>query len=111
MKVHNYRQVQGKEEIPGVVKRVVAGPDEGASNFVMRVFELQPNSSTPFHSHNWEHEVFVLAGHGAVRGTEDDTILLQGEVVFIPSNEVHCLYNVGEEIFRFICVVPIEGNK
>jgi quercetin dioxygenase-like cupin family protein len=111
LKVCNYHEVEGKEEIPGVVKRVVAGPDEGADNFVMRVFELQPNSSTPLHSHNWEHEIFVLAGYGAIKGGDGDATLLQGDVVFVPANEAHCLYNTGEEIFRFICVIPMVGHR
>ena len=37
MKIQNYRQVKGKEEVPGVTMHIVAGPDEGAPNFVMRV--------------------------------------------------------------------------
>ncbi|MDH5364115.1 MAG: hypothetical protein OEW82_02955 [Dehalococcoidia bacterium] len=51
MKVQNYREVEGKEDVPGVIMRIVAGPAEGVPNFAMRVFEIQPQSSTPYHSH------------------------------------------------------------
>jgi quercetin dioxygenase-like cupin family protein len=66
MKIQNYRQVKGKEELPGVMMHVVAGPDDGVPNFVMRVFELEPSSATPFHTHPWEHEVFIISGKGMV---------------------------------------------
>jgi quercetin dioxygenase-like cupin family protein len=38
----------------------------GANNFVMRLFEIEPEGNTPLHTHPWEHEVFILEGEGAV---------------------------------------------
>ena len=38
----------------------------GAPNFVMRLFEMEPNGYSPLHAHAWEHEVFVLEGEGIV---------------------------------------------
>jgi quercetin dioxygenase-like cupin family protein len=38
----------------------------GAPNFVMRLFEIDPDGYSPFHTHAWEHEVFVLEGEGTV---------------------------------------------
>ena len=35
---------------------------EGAPRFAMRVFTLEPAGHTPYHAHEWEHEVYVLAG-------------------------------------------------
>jgi len=37
---------------------------EGASNFFMRLFEVEPGGHTPFHSHPGEHEIFILDGKG-----------------------------------------------
>jgi len=111
MKVQHYRQVVGKEEAPGVTMRIVAGPDEGAPNFVMRVFEIQPQSSTPYHSHAWEHEVFVLFGSGVVRHAQSETQLSEGDVVLVAPNEQHSFTNTGEGLFRFICVIPLVGGR
>jgi len=107
MKVHNYRQVEGRNEAPGVVLRVVAGPDEGASNFVMRVLEVQPQSSTPYHSHNWEHEAFILSGQGVLKTSDGERQLRREDVIFIPPNEQHCFTNTGDDLFSFICVIPL----
>jgi quercetin dioxygenase-like cupin family protein len=107
MKVHNYRQVEGRNEAPGVALRVVAGPEEGATNFVMRVLEVQPKSSTPYHSHNWEHEVFILSGRGVIKTEDGERQLSREDVVFIPANEKHCFTNTGDELLSFICVIPL----
>ncbi|MCD6599312.1 MAG: cupin domain-containing protein [Dehalococcoidia bacterium] len=111
MQIQNYRQVSGKEEIPGVVMRVIVGPDEGAPNFVMRIFEIQPQSSTPYHSHNWEHEVFILSGKGIIRGTETERTFHEGDAIFVAPDEHHCFTNTGNSLLRLICVIPLIDKK
>jgi len=104
-----------KEAIPvsygkGVSKRVAIGPKQGAPNFVLRVFELEPGVSTPFHAHDWEHEVFILSGEGALVEENKETPLKPNDAVLIPPSEKHCLTGRGQETFRFICVVPLKGE-
>jgi len=111
VKVQNYREVEGKEDVPGVIMRIVAGPAEGVPNFAMRVFEIQPQSSTPYHSHAWEHEVFVLSGWGIVRSAEAERRLSEGDVVLVVPNEHHSFANTGEDLLRLICVVPLIDGR
>jgi quercetin dioxygenase-like cupin family protein len=107
MKITNYTDTQPTEELPGVFKREVITADDGAPNFCMRVFEVEPGSSTPSHSHDWEHEVFVLAGEGVVQGAKGETTIGRGSVVFVAPNEHHCFINSGGETLRFICLIPL----
>jgi quercetin dioxygenase-like cupin family protein len=111
VKVQNYRQVEGNEAAPGVVMRVVAGPSEGAPNFAMRVFEIQPGSATSAHSHAWEHEVFVVSGQGVLRGADTERQLSEGDSVLVLPDEPHCFANTGDDILRVICVVPLVDGK
>ena len=112
MKIRNYRNVEAMKAAPGVTMRVVAGTAEGAPTFVMRVFEIQPGSATPFHTHPWEHEVFVLAGKGVARsGGGKETALAEGDAALVPPNEQHSFLNAGKDIFRMICVVPLVNGK
>jgi quercetin dioxygenase-like cupin family protein len=111
MKIRNFRQVQGTGTAPGVTMRVVAGPAEGAPTFVMRVFEIQQGSATPFHAHSWEHEVYVLAGKGVVRSGGKETALVEGDAVMVLPNEQHSFLNAGKDVFRIICVVPLVNGK
>jgi len=86
-------------------KRVVIGPKQGAPNFVMRVIDMPPGASY-YHSHDWEHEVFVHAGHGVVLINGDTVELGPGSVVFIASGQKHQLKNSGKEPLVFVCVIP-----
>ena len=109
MKVSRYSDTQPTQELAGVTKREVITARDGAPNFCMRVFEVEPGSSTPDHSHHWEHEVFVLAGEGVVRGDKGETPIGAGSVVFVAPGEQHCFVNNGQEVLRFICLIPIQG--
>ncbi len=111
MKIQNYREVAGNKVVPGVVMRVVAGPAEGAPTFVMRVFEIQPGSATPHHTHPWEHEVFVVEGRGTLKSGDTEKPLEQGDAVTILPDELHSLLNTGKEMMRVICVVPLVDGK
>jgi quercetin dioxygenase-like cupin family protein len=107
VKVSKYLDTKPIQELPGAVKREVINADDGAPNFCMRVFELEPGASTPSHSHGWEHEVFVLSGRGVVIGEEGEAQIAKDSVVFVPPDEHHCFINSSNEPLRFICVIPI----
>ena len=94
-----------------MLMRVVAGPDDGAPNFAMRVIEIEPRSSTPYHSHAWEHEVFVISGQGAARTVEGEKQLGEGDAIFVVSNEQHCFANTGDDLLRLVCVVPLINGR
>ena len=105
MKVRNYREVAADTEIPGVALRTVISAEE-APRFAMRVLEVAVGASTPFHTHDWEHEVFILSGRGKVRGADGERQLAPNDVVFVAPGEEHCFTNTGDELFRFICCIP-----
>ena len=106
MKVSNYLDTKPVQELPGVIKREVITANDGAPNFCMRVFEVEPGTSTPSHSHPWEHEVFVLSGRGVAVSGEGKTEIAKDSIIFIAPNEHHCLVNSGNEPLRFICLIP-----
>jgi quercetin dioxygenase-like cupin family protein len=110
IKIEHYTDIQAKavEGVPGVTVRWVIGKEDGAPNFAMRVFEVQPGHGSPYHQHDWEHEVFILAGEGAVRRADGEIPISAGSVVFVPGSVMHQFLNRGQDILRFICVVPIE---
>ena len=62
MKISSYSDTKATQELPGVTKREVVNAIDGAPTFCMRVFDLEPGGSTPWHTHNWEHEVYILEG-------------------------------------------------
>ena len=108
MKVTNYRDSEPAEEVQGVFKREVITANDRAPHFCMRVFGVGPSSSTPYHSHPWEHEVFILSGKGVVVGEQGATSIAKESVIFVAPNEPHCFINIGNEPLRFICIIPLQ---
>lgn len=108
MKVQHYTNVPAEEAegMAGVTVRWVISEKGGAPHFAMRVFEVEPGHASPFHTHWNEHEVFVLSGRGVVRDESNEAPLSQGSVVFVPGDEKHQFINTGQDVLRFICLVP-----
>lgn len=109
MKVIHYTDVPAEpiEGLPGVTIRWCISEADGAPRFALRVFEVEPGRSSPQHSHWWEHEVYILAGTGVAWSPEGETALRPGHAVFIPPEVEHQIRNTGDEVLRFICLVPV----
>lgn len=94
-------------EMAGVIKREVITAADGAPHFALRIFEVAPGESTPSHTHQWEHEVFVLSGRGMALGDQGTLPIGLDNAVFIAPGEHHCFINTGSEPLRFICCIPL----
>ncbi len=110
MKVKRWTDVpaQPAEGAEGVTVRWVINKQDGAPHFAMRVFEVQPGGSSPRHTHWWEHEVFVLQGQGVAAGPSGEIPISAGSVVLVPGEEEHQFRNTGNDVLRFICLIPFE---
>ena len=106
--VRHFTETEAKPVLEGVKMRMVIGPDQGAPVFNMRVFDVQPGAATPFHSHWWEHEVFILEGSGDLKLTGEKIPLAPGSAILVERNEQHQFVNTGPGILRFMCLVPQE---
>jgi len=96
-------EVEGAQ---GVKIRWLISADEGAPNFAMREFEIEPGGNTPYHSHDWEHELYVLAGEGVAVDEGLERHIKKGSVVLVPPNKMHNFKNTGQQTLRFLCLVP-----
>ncbi|MEX2092421.1 MAG: cupin domain-containing protein [Pirellulales bacterium] len=94
------------EGAAGCRVRWLVGEKENAPNFAMREFEVSPGGHTPHHFHDYEHEVYVLAGSGTVLDGERERPLSAGDVLFVAPNDVHQFRNTGSEPMRFLCLIP-----
>ena len=78
---------------------------DGAPSFLMRHFTIEAHGFTPFHNHDWEHEVYVLEGKGKVRYQEREENIQPGDAILIPPSEKH-QFEAGPNGLKFICLVP-----
>jgi quercetin dioxygenase-like cupin family protein len=113
MMIRRYNEIepsvyQGNPE--GVEMREMITDRDGAPNFSLRVFDVQPNASTPYHAHEWEHEVFILEGNGKVVTEGKESSFMAGDAVYIAPKEKHSFLADRGVTVRFICVVPSKNQ-
>ena len=86
--------------------RWLVAREDGAPNFAMRLFEVEPGGHTPFHSHEGEHEIFIVEGEGRLSTADGPRPLRPGTFAFVPGEEKHQFENTGETVLKFLCIVP-----
>jgi len=99
------------DTIKDVNMQVLVSPKEGWDSHVMRVFEVGVGGFTPQHQHPWEHINYILEGQGSLMIGEEVFPLQQGSYAYVPQNTIHQFKNVGDTVFKFICIVPTRGHK
>lgn len=90
----------------GAKMRMLVGPADGAANFHMRHFEVEPGGFTPHHQHNYEHEILILRGQGVARSEQGERNFRSGDVIWVPAMEMHQFRNTGDGPLEFICLIP-----
>ena len=110
VKVEKVSNITAKKvEIEGAENatiRVLISKVDGADNFAMRMFEIQPGGHTPLHSHTHEHEVFVLDGEGVFVCEGKEHRIAAEYVILVPGGTEHQFRNSGDSVLRFLCLVP-----
>ena len=88
--------------------RWLVSQKDGAPNFAMRLFEVEPGGFTPYHSHSWEHENFILEGEGALVTEDVDIPFKPGDVIYVEPHMKHNYKNTGDKVLKFLCIIPLE---
>ena len=99
-------EYQEQDAADGMYRGVLVGPDDGAENYAMRRFRLDPGTEVPRHTNRVEHEQYVLSGSYVVGIEDEEYVVEPGDSLFIPGGTVHWYRNESEEPVSFICVVP-----
>ena len=105
----HYTYVQAKKVEDGADNttiRWLIDESHDAPNFYMRLIEVEPGGHTQKHEHEWEHEVFILEGEGALVGNNNTLPLRSGVFAFVPGNEKHYFECVGGKTMKMLCIIP-----
>ena len=92
------------------VSKMVAECD-GSPTAAMRLFEIEPGGNTPWHAHGWEHVIYGVEGRGALKSENGEAEFGPGDALLVEPGEEHNFVNVGDTPLKFICVVPLTGDK
>ena len=92
--------------VEGVTIQWLLDEQRGAPNFSMRRYVIQPGGCTPWHQHDWEHEVYVLRGSGVVVTEAGETPIGPDTAILVMPNEGHQFRAAAAEPLEFLCLVP-----
>jgi quercetin dioxygenase-like cupin family protein len=90
--------------------RWLISKDDGAENFSMRIFEIQPGGHTPLHTHPHEHEIFVVEGEGTFVFEGKEHQFEKDYVIFVPGGSEHRFKNTGDSLLRMLCLIPASAG-
>jgi quercetin dioxygenase-like cupin family protein len=90
----------------GMSKAVLVDESDGAPNFAIRRFTLEPGALVPKHTNEVEHEQYVLAGEYTVGIGDEEYTVAAGDSLLIPAGTVHWYRNESELEGAFLCAVP-----
>jgi quercetin dioxygenase-like cupin family protein len=103
-----------KVEVDGaknVSIRWLIGKNVPDANFYLRQLEVEPGGHTPFHSHEWEHEIFILEGQGRLNTSNGKSVPLEpGHFAMVSPGEEHQFENTGDTVLKFLCAIPPHGK-
>ncbi|MDP8267991.1 MAG: cupin domain-containing protein [Candidatus Tenebribacter davisii] len=112
MKLISYKKVQLEkvtmEGAKGANIRWLISDKDKAPNFAMRMFEVVPGGFTPYHSHSWEHENFIVEGTGVLVTEDGELPFKPGDVIYVDPHMKHNYKNTGDTTLKFLCLIPIE---
>ena len=107
--IRNIKDVPMSEiEMEGVKNAsmaVMIGRSDGAPNFALRSITVEPGGYTPKHSHDFEHEVFVVEGSGTILLGDKTHEIKAGDVIYVKANLEH-QFKSADQSLRFLCMVP-----
>lgn len=90
--------------------RVLVGPQQGDTNFVLRRFTFGVGGGMPMHTNLVEHQQYVLRGRARIRIADAVHEVGADDTLFIPAGVPHA-YEVVDGPFEFICVVPDKPDQ
>jgi quercetin dioxygenase-like cupin family protein len=93
-------------ELAGVLKHELIGAADGAHRYTIRYFEVPAGGRTARERHAHDHGVMILRGRARVTLGEEVHELAEGDVVYVPGDELHCFEALDEQPLGFLCVVP-----
>ena len=100
--VDTYPGDRGKQ----VTRQVMIGPGDGAKNFAVRYFEVDPGGHTSLDNHEHDHGVIVVRGRGKVLLGDKKYDIDYGDAIYISPNETHRFENDSDRPLGFSCVIP-----
>ena len=93
-----------------VWKQIPISKNDGSPVFSFRVFTIEQNGQTPYHTHPFEHINYIIEGHGVmVTESGEEYEIKKGDFALVLPDEKHQYRNKSiNGPLIMICAVPID---
>ena len=88
----------------GVKLQNLIGERQGSERVAMRLYTVQKGGHTNIDQHEYEHQMYVLKGHGILKCKNKDLPLSPGDAVLVPANIQHQFINQDEAPFIYLLI-------
>ncbi len=100
-----------KATTKGADGKVLIGKADGARNFIIRYFRVEPGGWSALERHPHDHGVVILHGRARIRLGGQVVEVGPRDAVYISPDEEHQLHTLGDEPLGFLCIVPPKDNE
>ena len=105
--------IRNQKELKGSGGRLIASND-GAPNYFMLYTELAGGQSSHEesggHIHSWEHEAYILDGHGTLLCGGQEYQVSEGDGILVPGDTHHQWRNAGEHPVKRLTFNPMAAE-
>lgn len=96
----------------GTFNRRLVGPEEGIENLEVIIGEMEPGGLADPHFHDeLEQIMYILTGKMHIIIEGEETVLTEGDVVWIPKKAMHEVKNVGNTNLKFVLMYSPQKVK
>ena len=81
---------------------MIGESNSGSKEISIQITDVDPNSMQFLHSHEQEQCYYILSGFGKMLIDDQTQKVKKGDAIFIPSNSMHGIENIGEEILTYL---------
>ncbi len=92
-------------------RTLLSGDRTPTDSLTMGIAEIEPGSPDEFHLHRHEpaEAYYILAGSGAMSIDGEIHEVSAGSAVFVPSNSIHSIANIGADVLRVLYVFGVDS--
>jgi len=90
---------------------LVGESNSGSKEISIQITDVEPNGMQFLHSHKEEQCYYIISGTGKMFIDDKTQEVKKGDAIFIPSNSIHGIENIGEGILTYLTANQAFGKQ
>jgi len=81
---------------------LIGESNSGSKEISIQITNVDPNKMQFLHSHGQAQCYFIISGKGLMFVDDETEEVQEGNAIFIPSNSIHGIQNIGSDILTYL---------